>query len=105
MEELIYTKINEYDSELKDFEISFSNRSLALDDLIVSYKGRYKMATKKNMKELIFSILTNLYLIRETSVNYVKFVVVRKDSISRLFFFSEDYSEIFFDFQFPENKE
>lgn len=105
MEELIYTKIHEYDSKLKDFEISFSNHPLILDDLIISYKGRYKMATKENMKQLIFNILNNLYLIKDKAIKYVKFVVVRKDNISRLFFFSEDYSEVFFEFQFPENKQ
>lgn len=39
MEELVYKKIQEYDATLKDFEISYSNHSLALDDLIFLYKG------------------------------------------------------------------
>jgi hypothetical protein len=56
------------------------------------------MAKDESVKELTSKILNNFILIKSKSVEYVKFVVVRNDSISRLFVFSEDYSEIFFDF-------
>jgi hypothetical protein len=44
MEELIYQKIREYDTEMERFEISFTDRSLPLDDLISLYKFRNDMA-------------------------------------------------------------
>lgn len=36
MKELIYSKIKEYDPQLEDFEISYSNHPLLLDDMIMS---------------------------------------------------------------------
>jgi hypothetical protein len=98
MNDLIYNTVKEYDPNLKDFEISYSNHPLIVYDLITLYKGRNKMAKDESVKELTSKILNNFILIKSKSVEYVKFVVVRNDSISRLFVFSEDYSEIFFDF-------
>ncbi|GEJ45446.1 MULTISPECIES: hypothetical protein [unclassified Chryseobacterium] len=101
MKELIYSKIKEYDPQLDDFEISYSNHPLLLDDMIMSYKGRNKLAKSENIKELTSEILNNLLLIKNESVEYVKFVVVRYNITSRLFVFAEDYSKVFFDFIFP----
>lgn len=101
MEKLIYSKIQEYDPTLKDFEVSFSNHPLLLDDVIMSYKGRNKLAKSESIKELTYEILNNLLLIKNESVEYVKFVVVRYNITSRLFVFAEDYSKVFFDFIAP----
>lgn len=101
MNELIYSKIKEYDPQLNEFEISYSNHPLILDDLVSLYKGRYKMAKSESIKELTSKILNNLLLIKNESIEYVKFVVVRYDIISRLFVFAEDYSKVFFDFTSP----
>lgn len=102
MEELIYAKIKEYDSQLNNFEISYSNHPLLLDDVIMSYKGRNKLAKNESIKELTSKILNNLLLIKNESVEYIKFVVVRYNMVSRLFVFTEDYSKIFFDFTHPD---
>ncbi|WP_137905714.1 hypothetical protein [Chryseobacterium sp. 2VB] len=104
MEELIYSKIKEYDPQLDDFEISYSNHPLLLDDVIMSYKGRNKLAKSESIKELTYEILNNLLLIKNESVEYVKFVVVRYNITSRLFVFAEDYSKVFFDFTSPAEK-
>ncbi|SHH35979.1 hypothetical protein SAMN05421866_2709 [Chryseobacterium oranimense] len=104
MNDLIYNTVKEYDPKLKDFEISHSNYPLILDDLITLYKGRNKMAKDEKIKELTSKVLINLLLLKEKAVEYVKFVVVRNDSISRLFVFDVDYSEIFFDFTLPKNE-
>ncbi|KAA0129225.1 hypothetical protein FY557_06580, partial [Chryseobacterium sp. SN22] len=72
MNDLIYKKIYEYDLKLKDFEISYSNRPLPLEDLIVSYKGRNKMAKDKTIKELTSKVLINLLLLKKKSIKYVK---------------------------------
>ncbi|SMO64567.1 hypothetical protein SAMN06265171_1041 [Chryseobacterium rhizoplanae] len=101
MKELIYSKIKEYDPQLDDFEISYSNHPLLLDDVIMSYKGRNKLAKSESIKELTYEILNNLLLIKNESVEYVKFVVVRYNITSRLFVFAEDYSKVFFDFTSP----
>ncbi|UTX50284.1 hypothetical protein [Chryseobacterium sp. MA9] len=101
MKEIIYSKIKEYDPQLNDFEISYSNHPLLLDDVIMSYKGRNKLAKSESIKELTSEILNNLLLIQNESIEYVKFVVVRYDITSRLFVFAEDYSKVFFDFTFP----
>ncbi|WP_185288116.1 hypothetical protein [Chryseobacterium lactis] len=101
MEKLIYRKIQEFDPKLDDFEISYSNHPLLLDDIIMSYKGRNKLAKSESIKELTSEILNNLLLIKNESIAYVKFVVVRYDMISRLFVFNEDYSKVFFDFIVP----
>ncbi|BFO66521.1 hypothetical protein [Chryseobacterium sp. KCF3-3] len=101
MKELIYSKIKEYDPQLDDFEISYSNHPLLLDDVIMSYKGRNKLAKSERIRELTYEVLNNLLLIKNESVEYVKFVVVRYDVTSRLFVFAEDYSKVFFDFTFP----
>lgn len=103
MEELIYAKIKEYDSQLNNFEISYSNHPLLLDDVIMSYKGRNKLAKNESIKELTSKILNNLLLIKNESVEYIKFVVVRYNMVSRLFVFTEDYSKIFFDFTHSKN--
>jgi len=104
MNDLIYNIVQEYDPKLKDFEISYSNHPLILDDLITLYKGRNKMAKSESVKELTSKILNNFILIKSKSVEYVKFVVVRSDIFSKLFVFSEDYSEIFFDFTLSKNE-
>ncbi len=101
MEKFLYRKIKEYDPQLNDFEISYSNHALILDDLVSLYKGRNKMAKSESIKELTYEILNNLLLIKNESITYVKFVVVRYDMISRLFVFNEDYSKVFFDFIVP----
>ncbi|MGI9582576.1 hypothetical protein ACR1PO_15380 [Chryseobacterium sp. RRHN12] len=101
MKELIYSKIKEYDPQLKDFEISYSNHALLLDDMIMSYKGRNKLAKNKNIKELTSKVLINLSIVKEKLIQCIKLVVVRKDNVSRIFFFNEDFSEIFFDFTSP----
>ncbi|WP_431611082.1 hypothetical protein [Chryseobacterium sp. 'Rf worker isolate 10'] len=102
MEKLIYRKIQEYDPQLDDFEISYSNHPLLLDDVIMSYKGRNKLAKSESIKELTYEILNNLLLIKNESVEYVKFVVVVRYNITnRLFVFAEDYSKVFFDFTSP----
>lgn len=101
MEKLIYSKIQEYDPKLKDFEVSYSNHPLVLDDVIMSYKGRNKLAKNKNIKELTSKVLINLSIVKEKLIQYIKLVVVRKDNTSRIFFFNEDFSEIFFDFTSP----
>ncbi|OCA73713.1 hypothetical protein [Chryseobacterium arthrosphaerae] len=101
MKELIYSKIKEFDPQLHDFEISYSNHPLLLDDVILSYKGRNKLAKSESIKELTYEILKNLLLIKNESVEYVKFVVVRYNITSRLFVFAEDYSKVFFDFTSP----
>ncbi|MDQ0066046.1 hypothetical protein [Chryseobacterium lathyri] len=102
MEKLIYTKIQEYDSNLKDFEISYSNHPLILDDLITLYKGRNKLAKDESIKKITLQILNDLLLIKKKSIEFIKFVTVKKDEARRLFFFNEDYSEIFSDFTFPK---
>ncbi|MEF9477666.1 hypothetical protein OWR28_08015 [Chryseobacterium sp. 1B4] len=101
MKELIYSKIKEYDPQLDDFEISYSNHPLLLDDVIMSYKGRNKLAKSESIKELTYEILNNLLLVKNESIEYVKFIVVRYNITSRLFVFAEDYSKVFFDFTFP----
>ncbi|RKE71972.1 hypothetical protein [Chryseobacterium sp. AG363] len=101
MEKLIYRKIQEFDPQLDDFEISYSNHPLLLDDVIMSYKGRNKLAKSESIRELTYEILNNLLLIKNESVEYVKFVVVRYNITSRLFVFAEDYSKVFFDFISP----
>lgn len=101
MEKLIYRKIQEFDPQLDDFEISYSNHPLLLDDVIMSYKGRNKLAKSESIRELTYEILNNLLLIKNESVEYVKFVVVRYNITSRLFVFAEDYSKVFFDFIAP----
>ncbi|MBB6330328.1 hypothetical protein HNP24_001278 [Chryseobacterium sediminis] len=101
MKELIYSKIKEYDPQLNEFEISYSNHPLILDDLVSLYKGRNKMAKSESIKALTSNILNNFLLIKNESIEYVKFVVVRYDVTSRLFVFAEDYSKVFFDFTFP----
>jgi hypothetical protein len=68
MNDLIYKNIYEYDSKLKDFEISYSNRPLPLEDLIISYKGRNKMAKDETIKELTSKVLINLLLLKEKVV-------------------------------------
>lgn len=98
MQKLIYDKICEYDPKLKDFEISYSNHLLTLDDLITLYKARNELAKDENVKKLTLKILNDLISIKNKSIKYIKFVVVRKDVISRLFFFNEDYSIIFSDY-------
>ncbi|REC50401.1 hypothetical protein [Chryseobacterium pennipullorum] len=104
MKDLIYNKIYEYDPKLLACEVSYSNRPIEVSDLIMSYKARNKMAKEKSIEELTLKVLNNLSKIKNRTIEYVKFVVVRKDNISRLFFFNEDYSEIFFDFILPTNK-
>ena len=104
MNDLIYNIVQEYDPKLKDFEISYSNHPLIVDDLITLYKGRNKIAKDESVKELTSKILNNVILIKSKSVEYVKFVVVRSDIFSKLFVFSEDYSEIFFDFTLSKNE-
>jgi hypothetical protein len=59
------------------------------------------MAKSESIKELTSNILNNFILIKNESIEYVKFVVVRYDITSRLFVFAEDYSKVFFDFTFP----
>lgn len=103
MRDLIYNKINEYDSKLKEFEVSYSNRSLNLQELITLYQGRNRMTKDENIKELTTNIVNCLIMLKERSIEYIKFVVVRKKKISRLFFFNEEYTEIFFDFEFPKS--
>lgn len=102
MKELIYSKIKEYDPQLNEFEISYSNHPLILDDLVSLYKGRNKLAKIESIKELTSKILNNFLLIQNKSIKYVKFVVVRYDTNSRLFVFDEDYSKVFFDFAFQK---
>ncbi|MET3038549.1 hypothetical protein ABXT08_20875 [Chryseobacterium sp. NRRL B-14859] len=101
MKELIYYKIKEYDPQLNEFEISYSNHPLIVDDLVSLYKGRNKMAKSESIKELTSKILNNFLLIKSESIKYVKFVVVRYDIVSRLFVFDENYSRVFFDFTSP----
>jgi len=98
MQKLIYDKICEYDPKLKDFEISYSNHPLIVDDLITLYKGRNKLAEEENVKKLTLQILNDLILIKNKSIRSIKFVVVKKDTVNRLFFFNEDYSIIFSDY-------
>ncbi|PWW17004.1 hypothetical protein C8D70_12410 [Chryseobacterium sp. CBTAP 102] len=65
MKELIYSKIKEYDPQLEDFEISYSNHPLILNDLVSLYKERNKMAKSESIKELTSEILNNLLLIKD----------------------------------------
>lgn len=57
MEELVYKKIQEYDPNLKDFEVSYSNHPLVLDDLVTLYKGRNKLAKTENIKKTHYKFL------------------------------------------------
>ena len=103
MEELIYSKILEYNPELGDFEISFSDNPLSLSELITLYLGRYKMAKDEYLKKINLKVYDDLVGIKDESVKNLKIVTINKVGISKLFFFSEDYSMIFSDLTFPNN--
>ncbi|TZF94957.1 hypothetical protein FW781_13735 [Chryseobacterium panacisoli] len=100
MEELLYQKIQEYDTEMKNFEISFTNRPLLLDNLISLYRFRNEIARSEDVKKLTQQIHDDFCLIKQQSHENIKFVIARYNEVSRMFFFSEDYSKIFSDFIF-----
>ncbi|MEN4760623.1 MULTISPECIES: hypothetical protein [unclassified Chryseobacterium] len=100
MKELIYSKIQEYDSEMEIFDISFTNRPLPINELISLYKFRNNIAKDESVKKLTKQILDDFYLIEKQSYEHIKFVKARYNGISRIFFFSEDYSKVFSDFIF-----
>lgn len=102
MKELIYDKIQKYDSKMKNFDISYTDRLLSINELISLYELRNHIAKDENTKKNTQQILNDFYLIQKQSYNYVKFVTARYDGISRMFFFSEDYSKIFSDFIFEK---
>ncbi|PWN62603.1 hypothetical protein [Chryseobacterium viscerum] len=99
MEKLIYQKIREYDTEMERFEISFTDRPLPIDDLISLYKFRNDMARTEDIKNLTQKIHDDFCLIKQQSHENIKFVIARYDGMARMFFFSEDYSTIFSDYQ------
>ncbi|OCA76262.1 hypothetical protein BBI01_06100 [Chryseobacterium artocarpi] len=101
MENLIYQKIKEYDIKMNSFTISFTGRPLLIDDLISLYRFRNAIAKKEDIKKLTQQIHDDFCKIKEQSHENIKFVTTRYDGISRIFFFSEDYSKIFSDFIFP----
>ncbi|MDN3693898.1 hypothetical protein QWZ06_17220 [Chryseobacterium tructae] len=98
MEELISQKIKEYDTEMKNFEMSFTDHPLSLDDLISLYRFRNEIASSEDVKKLTQQIHDDFCLIKQQSHENIKFVIARYDGISRIFVFSEDYSKIFSDF-------
>ena len=100
MEELMYQKIREYDPKMGNFEISFTDRPLPIDDLINLYKFRNDMARTENIKNLTQKIHDDFCLIKQKRHENIKFVIARYHGTSRMFFFSEDYSTIFSDHQF-----
>ncbi|WP_288458933.1 hypothetical protein [uncultured Chryseobacterium sp.] len=102
MKELIYSKIQKYDSKMKNFDISFTDHLLPINELISLYELRNHIAKNENTKKNTKQILNNFYLIQKQSYKYIKFVIARYDGISRMFFFSEDYSKIFSDFIFEK---
>ncbi len=102
MQELIYSKIRNYDSKMKTFDISFNDRPLPINELISLYELRNHIAKNENIKKNTKQILDDFYLIQKQSYKYIKFVIARYDGISRIFYFSEDYSKIFSDFIFEK---
>ncbi len=102
MQELIYSKIQNYDSKMKTFDISYTDRLLSINELISLYKLRNHIAKNENIKKNTKQILDDFYLIQKQSYKYIKFVIARYDGISRIFYFSEDYSKIFSDFIFEK---
>ncbi|MGK6341541.1 hypothetical protein ACMGDK_04840 [Chryseobacterium sp. DT-3] len=100
MEDSIYYKIQEYDPKMKSFEISYTDRPLPIKDLISLYTLRNKIAQDENVKRLTKQILDDFCLIEQQSHEHIKFVIARYNGISRMFFFSEDKSQIFSDFIF-----
>lgn len=100
MEELIYQKIQEYDSKMENFKISFTDHILSIDDLISLYRFRNEIARTEDVKKLTQKIHDDFCLIKQQCHENIKFVIARYDGIARMFFFSEDYSKIFSDHQF-----
>lgn len=99
MEELIEQKIREYDTEMGNFEISFTDHTLPIDDLISLYRFRNEIAKTEDIKKLTQKIHDDFCLIKQQSHKNIKFVIARYDGMARMFFFSEDYSTIFSDYQ------
>ncbi|WP_172276998.1 hypothetical protein [Chryseobacterium sp. LAM-KRS1] len=104
MKELIYNKIQAYNPSLKDFEISYSNHSLIVDELITLYEGRNKLAKEKATKELTSSIFNDLCQIKRNLIEKVKMVSVQKEEMTLVFFFTEDYSTILLDYVFKNEE-
>lgn len=100
MEELIYQKIQEYDSKMENFKISFTDHTLSIDDLISLYRFRNEIARTEDVKKLTQKIHDDFCLIKQQCNENIKFVIARYDGIARMFFFSEDYSIIFSGHQF-----
>ncbi len=99
MQELIEQKIREYDTEMENFEISFTDHTLSIDDLISLYKFRNEIASTEDAKKLTKKIHDDFCLIKQQCHENIKFVTARYDGMARIFFFSEDYSIIFSDHQ------
>ncbi|MCY1661466.1 hypothetical protein [Chryseobacterium sp. SL1] len=87
---------------MKTFDISYTDRLLSINELISLYKLRNHIAKNENIKKNTKQILDDFYLIQKQSYKYIKFVIARYDGISRIFYFSEDYSKIFSDFIFEK---
>lgn len=100
MEELITLKIREYDTKLENFEISFTDHTLSIDDLISLYRFRNEIAKTEDIKKLTQKIHDDFCLIKQQRHESIKFVTARYDGMSKMFFFSEDYSIIFSDYQY-----
>ncbi|PTT69999.1 hypothetical protein DBR25_18655, partial [Chryseobacterium sp. HMWF001] len=79
MQELIYSKIQNYDSKMKTFDISYTDRPLPINELISLYELRNHIAKNENIKKNTKQILDDFYLIQKQSYKYIKFVIARYD--------------------------
>ncbi len=52
MQELIYSKIQNYDSKMKTFDISYTDRLLSINELISLYELRNHIAKNENIKKI-----------------------------------------------------
>ena len=52
MKELIYSKIQKYDSKMKNFDISFTDHLLPINELISLYELRNHIAKNENTKKI-----------------------------------------------------
>jgi len=52
MKELIYDKIQKYDSKMKNFNISYTDRLLSINELISLYELRNHIAKDENTKKI-----------------------------------------------------
>lgn len=65
MEELIFQKIQEYDTDM-NFKISFTDRPLPIGELISLYRFRNKMAKDEHVIRLTQQILNGFLPDRKT---------------------------------------